>query len=58
MSIGLVSIREAADQTGLSKGKIRSLIGQGKLRIVRVGYHILIRKTELKKLRRTDGERG
>jgi len=51
MNIPLVSIREAASQTGQPEGKIRSLIRQGKLRVVRIGYNILIRKAELKKLR-------
>ena len=50
MSVGLVSVREATEQTGQSEQKIRLLIRNGKLRITRVGYHILIPQSELRKL--------
>jgi excisionase family DNA binding protein len=50
MSVGLVSVREAAEQTGQSEKQIRAMIRDGRLRVVRVGYHVLLRKTELRKL--------
>lgn len=50
MSIEFVSVREAAQNTGQAENKIRSLIHQGKLRVIRVGYHILIPRNELRKL--------
>lgn len=50
MSTQLVSVRQAVEQTGLSEKVIRCRIQDGKLRIIRVGYHILIPKSELRKL--------
>jgi excisionase family DNA binding protein len=45
-----VSVREAVRQTGQTEAKIRALIQQGKIRVERVGYHILIPRVELRKL--------
>jgi excisionase family DNA binding protein len=50
MSIKFMSVREAVSHTGQSEQKIRALIRDGKLVIVRVGYHILIPRRELRKL--------
>ncbi len=50
MGVEFISVREAAKNTGRTENKVRSLIHQGKLRIVRVGYHILIPRSELRKL--------
>ncbi len=48
--IDLVSVREAVEQTGRKEGDIRYLIRTGRLRIIRVGYHVLIPRKELQKL--------
>ena len=50
MTVGFLSVREAVKQTGQSEQQIRSLIRKGKLRIIRVGYHLLIPRRELRKL--------
>jgi excisionase family DNA binding protein len=50
MSVGLLSVRQAVEQTGQSEKKIRALIRGGKLRITRIGYHVLIPQSELRKL--------
>jgi excisionase family DNA binding protein len=39
------------ERTGQSEQKIRSLIRNGKLRVTRIGYHVLIAQSELRKLR-------
>jgi excisionase family DNA binding protein len=57
MGVGLVSVREAREQTGQSEQKIRLLIRNGKLPITRVGYHILIPQSELRKLQLTASEK-
>lgn len=51
MNTKFVSVREAAARTGQAEAKIRRLIKMGRLRTTRVGYHILLARTELKKLR-------
>lgn len=53
MAADLVSVRDAAEQTGQTEAKIRRLIREDKLRVTRVGYHILIPQNELRKLRST-----
>jgi excisionase family DNA binding protein len=53
MAAELVSVRDAAEQTGQPEVKIRRLIREEKLRVTRVGYHILIPQSELPKLRPT-----
>lgn len=50
MNVEFVSVREAAVSTGQTENKVRALIHQGKLKIIRVGYHILIPRNELGKL--------
>jgi len=50
MNVGFVSVSQAVTHTGQSEQKIRSLIRDGKLQIVRVGYHVLIPRRELRKL--------
>ena len=55
MTVGFVSVREAVDKTGRSEQKIRALIRDGKLEIIRVGYHILIPRRELRKLEPANG---
>jgi excisionase family DNA binding protein len=53
MATELVSVRDAAEQTGQTEAKSRRLIREEKLRVTRVGYHILIPQNELRKLRPT-----
>jgi excisionase family DNA binding protein len=51
MSItSLLTIRQVAEQTGKQPASIRYLIKQGRLRVVRVGWNILIPRRELEKL--------
>lgn len=50
MNTKLVSVREAAQQTGQAQSRIRRLIREKELRVIRVGYHILIPRRELRKL--------
>jgi excisionase family DNA binding protein len=57
MSVELVSVRQAAERTGQSEHKIRSLIRNGKLRIWRFGYHILIPQNELRRLQSATREK-
>ena len=46
-----VNVRAAFEQAGRTEAKIRSLIQQGKIRVERIGYYILMPYTELRKLR-------
>lgn len=46
----LLTIRQVAEQTGKQPAAIRYLITQGRLRVVRVGWNILIPRRELEKL--------
>jgi len=50
MTAEFLSVRQAAEQSKQKEAKIRNLIRQGKLSIVRVGYSILIPRSELRKL--------
>jgi excisionase family DNA binding protein len=53
MAPDLVTIRDAAEQTGQTEARIRRLIREHKVRVTRVGYHILIPQGEVRKLRPT-----
>jgi excisionase family DNA binding protein len=46
----LVDVKEAARLVSLSPWTIRKYIGQGKLRIVRIGRRVLLEPAELERL--------
>jgi len=46
----VLSVREAAVETGVPERRIRALIREGRLRIIRIGYHLLIPRCEMRKV--------
>jgi excisionase family DNA binding protein len=48
-----LSVRQAAAESGYCEGTIRQWIREGKLPVTRVGYHILIDRGELERLKRS-----
>jgi excisionase family DNA binding protein len=48
---GQMSVREAAQQLGVSKGRIFTLIGEGRLAAQRLGAILVIKRSDLSKLK-------